>query len=39
MKQEYALGRFLRERYVNNTKLLNSSYMFKEVSKLNDLTM
>lgn len=29
MKQEYELGKFLKDRYV--TELLNSSYLFKEV--------
>ena len=32
MKQEYELGKFLKDRYV--TELLNSSYLFKEVDIL-----
>lgn len=35
MRQEYALGQFLKDRYVN--KLLNSSYLFNEVDKPNDI--
>lgn len=31
MKQEYELGKFLKNRYVTETKLLNSSYLFKEI--------
>ncbi|RMX58966.1 hypothetical protein pdam_00014633 [Pocillopora damicornis] len=31
MKQEYELGRLLKDRYVENNKLLNSSYLFKEI--------
>lgn len=31
MKQEYELGRLLKDRYVEKQKLLNSSYLFKEI--------
>ncbi|KAJ7383669.1 mitochondrial acyl carrier protein [Desmophyllum pertusum] len=31
MKQEYELGKFLKDRYVKEYQLLNSSYMFKEI--------
>lgn len=31
MEQEYELGQFLKDRYVNEYKLLNSTYLLKEV--------
>ena len=31
MRQEYKLGQLLKDLYVNKTKLLDSSYLFKEV--------
>jgi len=34
MKQEYELGKFLKDRYVTEYKLLNSSYLLNEVEKL-----
>ena len=33
MRQEYALGEFLKSRYMRKFKLLNSTYIYKEVSK------
>ena len=33
MRQEYALGEFLKSRYMRTFKLLNSTYIYKEVSK------
>ena len=33
MKQEYELGKFLKNRYVTKYNLLNSSYLLKEVNK------
>ena len=31
MRQEYALGKFLKKRYMKQYKLLNSTYIYKEV--------
>jgi len=33
MRQEYTLGEFLKSRYMRKFKLLNSTYIYKEVSK------
>ena len=33
MRQEYALGEFLKKRYMEEFKLLNSTYIHKEVGE------
>jgi len=34
MRGEYALGKFLKSRYVEEYKLLNATYILKEVSEV-----
>lgn len=34
MRGEYALGKFLKKRYVEEYKLLNATYILKEVSEV-----
>lgn len=34
MRQEYALGKFLKSRYVEEYKLVNATYILKEVSEV-----